>query len=97
MIIVIDAREITELSEIIKTLSNQDFAGLDKIRLKTSLGIIKEVENSMRDVLNSRFSSVMGNSSADSSAQESASLTLGKRQSLESKFVGASSEKISCL
>ena len=32
MIIVIDAREITVLSEIINTLSNQDFVELDKIR-----------------------------------------------------------------
>ena len=97
MIIVIDAREIAELSEIIKTLSNQDFAGLDKVRLRASLGIIKEMENSMSDFLNSRFSSVMTNSSAGSSARESASLMLDKRQSLESKLVGASSEKISCL
>ena len=97
MIIVIDAREITVLSEIINTLSNQDFVELDKIRWRTSLGIIKEMGNSMSDFLNSRFSTVMANSSAGSSAGKCVSLSLDKRQSLESKLVGASSEKISCL
>ena len=32
----------TELCEIVNTLSNQDFAGLDKFRLRTSLEKIKE-------------------------------------------------------
>ena len=32
-----------DLSEIINTLSNPDFAGLDKFRLQTNLGIIKEM------------------------------------------------------
>ena len=33
----------TELSEIINTLSSQDFAGMDKFRLRASLGKIKEM------------------------------------------------------
>ena len=33
----------TELSEIINTLSNQDFTGLDKFRSSSSLGKIKEI------------------------------------------------------
>ena len=32
----------TELCEIVNTLSNQDFAGLDKFRLRASLEKIKE-------------------------------------------------------
>ena len=53
----------------------------------------------MSDFLTSTFSLVMGDLSAgSSSAAESASLTLDKkRDSLESKFRRASSEKISCL
>ena len=31
------------IQETINTLSNQDFAGLDKFRLRTSLGRIKEM------------------------------------------------------
>ena len=37
----------TELSEIINALSNQDFAGMDKFRLRTSLGKIKEMRVKM--------------------------------------------------
>ena len=37
----------TGLSEIINTLSNQDFAGLDKFRLRESLGKIKEMHVKM--------------------------------------------------
>ena len=33
----------TELSEILNTLSNQDFAGFNKIRLRRSLEKIKEM------------------------------------------------------
>ena len=52
----------------------------------------------MSDFLTSPFSLVMGDLSAgSSSAAESASLTLDKRDSLESKFRRASSEKISSL
>ena len=97
------------MSEIINTLSNQDFAGLDKIRLRTSLGKIKEMyvktnkinksnrkENSMSDFLSSPFYPVMANLAAGISAGESASLTL-TRESLESKLLRPSSKKISCL
>ena len=31
------------MCEIINTLSNEDFAGLDKFRLRTSMGKIKEM------------------------------------------------------
>ena len=71
----------TELSEIINTVSNQDFAGLDKFRLRISLRKIKEMrvkmneinksnrnESSMSDFLNSPFSPVMANLDAGSSA-----------------------------
>ena len=37
----------TGLSEIINTLSNQDFAGLDKFRLRSSLEKIKEMHVKM--------------------------------------------------
>ena len=37
----------TGLSEIINTLSNQDFAGLDKFRLRSSLERIKEMHVKM--------------------------------------------------
>ena len=37
----------TELCEIINTLSNQDFAGLNKFRLRKSLGKIKEMHVKM--------------------------------------------------
>ena len=36
------SRSFTELCKIVNTLSNQDFAGLDKFRLRTSLEKIKE-------------------------------------------------------
>ena len=102
----------TELSEIINTLSSQDFAGMDKFRLRKRLRNIKEMrmkinkakknkrnDSCMSDFLTSPFSLVMGDLSAgSSSAGESALLTLDKkRDSLESKFRRASSEKISCL
>ena len=52
----------------------------------------------MSDFLSSPFSLVMADLAADSSARESASLTLDKkRDSLDSKLHRASSEKISCL
>ena len=37
-----------ELSEIINTLSNEDFVGMDKFRLRTSLGKIKEMRVQMK-------------------------------------------------
>ena len=37
----------TEYCKIINTLSNQDFAGLDKFRLRESLGKIKEMHVKM--------------------------------------------------
>ena len=90
------------------TLSNQDFAGLAKFRLRTSLGEIKEIrvkinktkkinrnQSSMSDFFSSPFSFVMANLTVSSSAVESASLTLDKTESLESKFLRPSSEKIS--
>ena len=54
-------------------------------------------ENSISNFLISRFSPVMANLSADSSAEESATLTLDNRESLKSKLLRASSDKISCL
>ena len=101
----------TELSEIINTLSSQDFAGMDKFRLRERLGKIKEMrvkmsktkkskknDSCMSDFLSSPFSLVMADLATCSSAGESASLTLDKkRNSLESKLHRASSEKISCL
>ena len=99
----------TELSEIINTLLSQDFAVMDKFRLRKRLRNIKEMrvkinkakkknkrnDSYMSDFLTSPFSLVMGDLSAgSSSAGESALLTLDKkRDSLESKFCRASSEK----
>ena len=51
-------------------------------------------ENSMSGFLSSSFSPVMASLAAASSAGESVSLTLDKRESLESKLLRASSEKI---
>ena len=51
----------------------------------------------MTDVLSLPFYLVMADLAAGSSAGESASLTLDKRDSLESKLHRASSDKISCL
>ena len=51
----------------------------------------------MSDFLSSPFSPVMTNVTAGSSAGECASLILDKRESLESKFLRASSEKVSSL
>ena len=99
----------SELFEIIITLSNQDFAGLDKFRSKISLRKIREIhvklnktknnrnESCMNDFLSSPFSPVMANLAAGSSSGESASLTLEKRDFFKSKFLRASTEKIACL
>ena len=99
----------TELCVIINTLSNQDFVGLDKFRLRTSLGTIQEMhvkmnktenhrnESYMSDFLSSLSTPVMTNLAAGSSSGESASLTLDRRDSLESKFLRVSTEKNSCL
>ena len=54
-------------------------------------------ENSISNFLISRFSPIMANLSAGSSAGESATLTLDNRESLKSKLLRASSDKISCL
>ena len=77
----------TQLSEIIKFLSNQDFPGMDKFRFRTSLGKIKEMrvkmnktkkskrnDSCMSDFLSSSFSPVMADLAAGSSAWKSASL-----------------------
>ena len=69
------------MSEIINTLSNQDFAGLDKFWLRTSLGKISKMhvkmnkidkskinESSMSNFLSLPFSPVMANLTAGSSA-----------------------------
>ena len=98
------------MHETINTLSNQDFAGLDQNKVRTSLGKIKEMqvkmnkinksnrnENSTSNFISSPFPPLMANLAAISSAAESASLTLDKRQSLESKPLRASSEKVYCL
>ena len=84
-----------EFSEIINTLLNQDFAGMDKFRLRISLGKIKEMrvkrnktKKSMRndicmsDFLSSPFSPVMVDLTAGSIAGESASLytDIGKKR-----------------
>ena len=85
---------------------------MDKFRLRTSLGKIKEIRVKMNktkkskrkdscisDFLSSPFSPVMAELAAGSSAGESASLytDLDKRDSLESKLHRPSSKKISCL
>ena len=85
---------------------------MDKFRLRERLRNIKEMhvkikqrkvykrnDSCMSDFLTSLFSLVMGFLSAgSSSAGEIASLALDKkRDTLESKFRRASSEKISCL
>ena len=44
----------TELSEIINTLSSQDFAGMDKFRLKANLGKIKEMHVKMNKTKKSK-------------------------------------------
>ena len=98
------------MSEVTNTLSNQDFAGLDKFRLRTSLGKIKEVSvkiNKIKKVKELKavwvtflvhlFSTVMVNLAAGNSAGKSAWLILDKRDSLESKLLRVSSEKMSCL
>ena len=93
------------MSEIIDTLSDQDSARLDKIKLWTTLGKIKKMclkmnkvnksnrnENSMSDFHSLLFSPVMENLATCSCAGESASLTLDIGESFESKFLRASSE-----
>ena len=94
---------------IINTLSNQDFVGLDKFRLRTSLGTIHEMhvkmnktkiyrnENYMSDFLSSLSTTLMANLAAGSSSGESASLPLDRRDSLESKLLRVLTEKNSCL
>ena len=76
------------MSEIINTLSNQDFAAMDKIRLRASLGKIKKMclkmnktkkksnrnDSCVSDFLSLPFSLVMADLAAGSSAGESASL-----------------------
>ena len=94
---------------IINTLSNQDFVGLDKFRLRTSLGTIHEMhvkmnktkiyrnESYMSDFLSSLSTTVMANLAAGSSSGESASLPLDRRDSLESKLLRVLTKKNSCL
>ena len=94
---------------IINTLSNQDFVGLDKFRLRTSLGTIHEMhvkmnktkiyrnESYMSDFLSSLSTTLMANLAAGSSSGESASLPLDRRDSLESKLLRVLTEKNSCL
>ena len=95
---------LNNLSQIINTLSNQDFAGLDKFRLGESQGEISvqllkinksnRNESSMSDFLSSPFSPVMPMGNTSLAAGENTSLTLDKRESLlKSKFLKASSEK----
>ena len=89
----------------INTLSNQDFVGMDKFRLRASLGKVKDMRvkmNKMNKVNRNEsniwwetfltFSPGMVNLPASSSAGESASLTLDKRESLESKLPRAYSD-----
>ena len=63
---------------------------MNKIDLNKSNGN----ENSVIGFLSSSFSPVMASLAAASSAGESVSLTLDKRESLESKLLRASSKKI---
>ena len=85
---------------------------MDKFRLREKTGKIKEMcdvkmnktkkskrnDSCMSDFLSSPLSLVMADLAADSSAGESASLTMDKkRDSLDSKLHRALSEKISCL
>ena len=95
---------LNNLSQIINTLSNQDFAGLDKFRLGESQGKISvqllkinknnRNESSMSDFLSSPFSPAMPMGNRLLAAGENTSLTLDKRESLlKSKFLKASSEK----
>ena len=95
---------LNNLSQIINTLSNQDFAGLDKFRLGESQGKISAQllkinknnrnESSMSDFLSSPFSPAMPMGNTSLAAEENTSLTLDKRESLlKSKFLKASSEK----
>ena len=92
------------MSEITNTLSNQDFASLDKFRLRTSLGKIKEMSvkrNKTKKVKELKvvwvaflihlFSAVMANLVAGNRAGKSAWLTMDKRDSLESKLLRVSS------
>ena len=78
---------------------------MDKYRLRTNLGKIKEMcvkmnktkkskrnESCMSDFLSSPFSPVLTDLAAGTSTGESASLTLHKRHALESKLLRALSE-----
>ena len=100
------------LSQIINTLSNQDFAGLDNFRLRKILGKMKEMsaqflkknknvrnESSMSDFLSSPFSPAMAMENTSLAAGENTSLTLDKKREslLESKLKKSSCEKNSVL
>ena len=78
---------------------------MDKYRLRTNLGKIKEMcvkmnktkkskrnESYMSVFLSSPFSPVLTDLAADTSTGEKASLTLDKRHALESKLLRALSE-----
>ena len=69
------------------------------VKISKTKKVCKRNDSCMSDFLTSPFSLVMGDLSAgSSSAGEGASLTFNKkRDSLESKFRRALSEKISCL
>ena len=95
---------LNNMSQIINTLSNQDFAGLDKFRLgesqgKISVQLLKINKNnrnecSMSDFLSSPFSPAMPMGNTSLAAGENTSLTLDKRECLlKIKFLKASSEK----
>ena len=96
------------MSAIINTLTNQDYAGFDKldksgkdykemhIKMK-NINKSNRNESSMSEFLSSPFSPVFVNLTADSSAGENASPKLDKRDLLGKKsFIRVSSEKIPC-
>ena len=78
---------LTELSEIINTLSIQEFAGLDKFKLRTSVGKVKEMRlkmNKKKNKNNRNESRISDFLSFPSIAVESASLKLDKRYCVKS-------------
>ena len=96
------------LPEIINTLSNQDFVGLDKIELWASLRTIKEMRVKMNKInksnrnknsMSSPFSPVMANLAARQQCWGKYTLThwIKETKSLNSKLYRESSKKISCL
>ena len=98
----------TELCEIIITLSNQDFAGLDKFRLKISLGRIREMRVKLNKTKNNRNKSCVNDflGSPFSPVMQTWLLAavLGKvhhwhwkKEILWKVSFGGSTEKISCL